>query len=191
MAEFASKGVAGTGLGLGIAGTALGLLALGNNNGGGLFGGLFGGNNCNNNAILDTLYMSPIEAAQAAKESEDVLALTRADYEGRIATMTEMNAQYRDLNDKICKQGEKIGALEAGQYYQNIITHKDMELAEARSEAALYKATCKKVDGEVRIPYNQVSYPPIPSFAQPINVLPYCGLGLGPVVQNTACCQNQ
>ena len=41
MAEFASKGVAGSGLGLGIAGTALGLLN-GNN---GLLGGLFG-NNC-------------------------------------------------------------------------------------------------------------------------------------------------
>ena len=41
--NFASKGVAGAGLGLGIAGTALGLL---NNNGGGL-GGLFGGG-CNN-----------------------------------------------------------------------------------------------------------------------------------------------
>jgi hypothetical protein len=38
MAEFASKGVAGSGLGLGIAGTALGLL----NNNGGLMGTLFG-----------------------------------------------------------------------------------------------------------------------------------------------------
>ncbi len=35
MAEFASKGVAGSGLGLGIAGTALGLL---NNGGNGLLG---------------------------------------------------------------------------------------------------------------------------------------------------------
>lgn len=43
--EYASKGVAGTGLGLGIAGTALGLL---NNNGnGGLLGGLLGNNNGN------------------------------------------------------------------------------------------------------------------------------------------------
>lgn len=41
MAEFASKGVAGSGLGLGIAGTALGLL---NNGNGGLLGGLFGNN---------------------------------------------------------------------------------------------------------------------------------------------------
>lgn len=43
MAEFASKGVAGTGLGLGIAGTALSLL----NNGNGLLGGLLGGGNQN------------------------------------------------------------------------------------------------------------------------------------------------
>lgn len=40
MAEFASKGVAGSGLGLGIAGTALGLLNNGGN--GGVLGGLFG-----------------------------------------------------------------------------------------------------------------------------------------------------
>nr|DAE41729.1 MAG TPA: hypothetical protein [Bacteriophage sp.] len=41
MGEFASKGVAGSGLGLGIAGTALGVLAASQN--GGLLGGLFGG----------------------------------------------------------------------------------------------------------------------------------------------------
>lgn len=44
MAEFASKGVAGSGLGLGIAGTALGLL---NNGGNGILGGLLGGGNQN------------------------------------------------------------------------------------------------------------------------------------------------
>lgn len=49
MAEFASKGVAGSGLGLGIAGTALGLL---NNNGNGLLGGLFGNGNQNTISAL-------------------------------------------------------------------------------------------------------------------------------------------
>ena len=39
--EYASKGIAGTGLGLGIAGTALGLLA-GNNNGNGVLGNILG-----------------------------------------------------------------------------------------------------------------------------------------------------
>ena len=47
MAEFASKGVAGSGLGLGIAGTALGVLNS-SANGGGLLGGLFGGGNAQN-----------------------------------------------------------------------------------------------------------------------------------------------
>lgn len=43
MGEFASKGVAGTGLGLGIAGLSVGLL---NNGGNGILGGLLGGG-CN------------------------------------------------------------------------------------------------------------------------------------------------
>lgn len=46
MAEYASKGVAGSGLGLGIAGTALGVLNS-SANGNGLLGGLFGGANQN------------------------------------------------------------------------------------------------------------------------------------------------
>ena len=41
--DYASKGVAGAGLGLGIAGTALGLMQ---NGGLGGLGGIFGGNNC-------------------------------------------------------------------------------------------------------------------------------------------------
>lgn len=52
MAEFAPKGVAGSGLGLGIAGTALGLLNNGGN-GGGVLGGLFGNNN--NQATISAL----------------------------------------------------------------------------------------------------------------------------------------
>lgn len=47
MAEFASKGVAGAGLGTGIAGLALGVLN-GSNNGNGLLGGLLGGGNAQN-----------------------------------------------------------------------------------------------------------------------------------------------
>lgn len=51
MAEFASKGVAGSGLGLGIAGTALGVLNS-SANGNGLLGGLFGGGNQNTISAL-------------------------------------------------------------------------------------------------------------------------------------------
>lgn len=59
--KYASKGVAGTGLGLGIAGTALGLLA-GN---GGL--NLFNGGNC---ACESNHYVNRYEAGQAARIAE-------------------------------------------------------------------------------------------------------------------------
>ena len=55
--DYASKGVAGAGLGLGIAGTALGLMQ--NGNLGGILGGL---GSCNSNH-----YVNRYEADQAAK----------------------------------------------------------------------------------------------------------------------------
>ena len=61
--RYASKGVAGSGLGLGIAGTALGLL----NNGG--LGGLFNTNNgCN--SCSENHYVNRYEASQSARIAE-------------------------------------------------------------------------------------------------------------------------
>jgi hypothetical protein len=60
--KYASKGVAGTGLGLGIAGTALGLMSGGLNNGFGLFG-----NGCNGG---NSVYVNRYEADQAARIAE-------------------------------------------------------------------------------------------------------------------------
>lgn len=62
--EYASKGVAGSGLGLGIAGTALGLL---NANGGGLLGGLLGGGHC---GCSEDHMINRYELAQEQKISE-------------------------------------------------------------------------------------------------------------------------
>ena len=63
--KYASKGVAGTGLGLGIAGTALGLLA--GNNGSGL-ANLLGGNNCG--GCSEDHYVNRYEASQSARIAE-------------------------------------------------------------------------------------------------------------------------
>lgn len=100
--EYASKGVAGSGLGLGIAGTALGLL----NNGG--LGGLFGGGCCSNG---NNAYINRYEAEQSAK-----IAALEADIKLRDAntyTMQEM-AKLRDyvdhrfdkVDERLCKQAE-------------------------------------------------------------------------------------
>lgn len=63
MAEFASKGVAGAGLGLGAAGTALGLL-----NGG--LGKLLGGMGWNTGVCSENQLVNRYEAEQAAKIAE-------------------------------------------------------------------------------------------------------------------------
>ena len=63
--DFASKGVAGAGLGLGIAGTALGLLN------GGIPGLLGGWNNCNAAAVCsDNMMVNRYEASQSARIAE-------------------------------------------------------------------------------------------------------------------------
>lgn len=65
MAEFASKGVAGAGLGLGIAGTALGVLNA-NGCGNGILGNLFGNRCCGNyGAVPEVQYVSHLQAENA------------------------------------------------------------------------------------------------------------------------------
>ena len=88
MAEFASKGVAGSGLGLGIAGTALGLL-----NGGlcNIFGGL---NNCSENQFVNR-YELERENKLVAKDSE--IALLKSN----IYTDQKISDVYERLNNKI------------------------------------------------------------------------------------------
>lgn len=69
MAEFASKGVAGTGLGLGIAGTALSLLN--NGCGNGILGNVLGGN-CGARGVAEAQYVSDLQAKVQGLEAEKV-----------------------------------------------------------------------------------------------------------------------
>lgn len=93
MAEFASKGVSGAGLGLGIAGTALGVL-----NGG--LGNLFGGNNnCHENTLVNRY-----EAHQQAKIAELETEVKLRD--ANTFTMSEMG-KLRDYFDSRFSAFEK------------------------------------------------------------------------------------
>ena len=123
MAEFATKGVAGTGLGLGIAGTALGLL----NNGslGNLLGGLVGGANPNAAAMEYLAMMGAFPGAKFCCNEDHTVNRYEAGKDARIAeletevklrdantfTMGEMNAmrnyvdgQFREIRDSLCGQ---------------------------------------------------------------------------------------
>lgn len=97
-ASYASKGVAGAGLGLGIAGTALALLQ-----GGGL-GGLFGGWGCNGGtAVAGGMGL----AALAEKDAK--IAQLRAELD----TDRKLVQVWDNLNTKRESSDMKIAALEA------------------------------------------------------------------------------
>lgn len=93
--EYASKGVAGAGLGLGIAGTALGVL-----NGGGALCNLFGGNRANNAAtdMAAAMMMANAAARTTATCSEDhTINRYEATQSARIAEL-ESEIKLRDAN---------------------------------------------------------------------------------------------
>lgn len=115
MGEFASKGVAGTGLGLGIAGTALGLLN-NNGNGNGLLGGLFG---CNNNNQWNQV--SALQAENGMLRAEKYSDRNTAD------VYTAVRSEYKDLlekwitplSDEACRNRERIAVLETSVKCEN------------------------------------------------------------------------
>lgn len=96
--RYASKGVAGAGLGLGIAGTALGLMAGGN------FPNLFGGAGCGENHVVNRY-----EAAQAARIAELETAVKLRDAntytDGKILELYKyFDGKVSCIESQICQQ---------------------------------------------------------------------------------------
>ena len=98
--KYASKGVGGSGLGLGIAGTALGLL----NNG--ALGGLFGSNNCNcSEDHYVNRYELGLQQELAAKDSKISLLESNIYVDSKIADVYErLNTKIGGLEAQICQQ---------------------------------------------------------------------------------------
>ena len=94
--NYASKGVAGTGLGLGIAGTALGLLALGSRGRGfNLFGGGYSmPENVNINTTMRSGGVAPTSFQVWEKECEDALKAQADMYN------LALSNQYQRFNDR-------------------------------------------------------------------------------------------
>lgn len=120
MAEFASKGVAGAGLGTGIAGLSLGVLnAMG---GCGLLGGLFNGGNCCSENTAVNRYELNLTQEIAAKDARIGLLESQVyvdqkltdvvkDYTGQINALQAQLAQQAVFNATIngtvsCMQGQ-------------------------------------------------------------------------------------
>lgn len=97
--EYASKGVAGAGLGLGIAGTALGLMRNGS------LGGIFGinGGNCNNAYV--SRYDAEKDARIAQLETEVKLRDANTYTLGEVNKMRNyVDAKFDAINAQLCNQ---------------------------------------------------------------------------------------
>lgn len=95
--KYASKGVAGAGLGLGIAGTALGVL----NNGG--LGGILGGGNCNHPAY--TRYDAEKDARIAELETEVKLRDANTYTLGEVGKLRDyMETRLGVIERELCDQ---------------------------------------------------------------------------------------
>ncbi len=105
MGEFASKGVAGSGLGLGIAGTALGVLNS-SNNGNGLLGGLFGNNNGGQVSALQSEVAMLKAEKYSDKNTADVYSAVRGEYKDLLEKW------ITPLSDEACRNRERIAVLE-------------------------------------------------------------------------------
>ena len=103
MSEYASKGVAGAGLGLGIAGTALGVM-----NGGGL-GNILGGIGWNAGGCHENMPVNRYEAQQNARiaelETEVKLRDANTYTLGEVGKLRDyMERKFDAVNAQICNQ---------------------------------------------------------------------------------------
>lgn len=101
--DYASKGVAGAGLGLGIAGTALGLL--GNN----VLPGLFNGGVAGNCGCSENMPVNRYEAAQSARiaELETEVKLRDANFYtiGEIGKLRDyVDSKFAKVEGELCEQ---------------------------------------------------------------------------------------
>ena len=124
--DYASKGTAGTALGLGIAGTALGLL----NNPNGILGGLFnGGNNGCNYTCQDRI-------SDMEKQHNELFGL----YKNQVDTSFSNYKYSRDLSDSIlAKQNADAFALYQG--YTNATSELQKQIDELKTQNAILAAT--------------------------------------------------
>ena len=109
MAEFASKGVAGSGLGLGIAGTALGVLNS-SANGNGLLGGLLGGGNQNMIFALQAENSMLKAENYSDKNAKEVYAQSLADNR---RLHDETFAYLKPLSDEAANNRVELAKLQA------------------------------------------------------------------------------
>ena len=185
MAEYASKGVAGAGLGLGIAGTALGLLA-GGLNGNGL-GGILGGwnNNCHPCGAVPVMGVisekdAKIAELTAEKYSDNQDAVVyKATREENKQLRDEMFAYITPIANEVASNRERVAVLETQVKCDNEkailreqLVRKDIELVAQQSACGISQLnnavncinqTLCKITNQV-VPLSAICPAPMPQY---------------------------
>lgn len=181
MAEYASKGVAGAGLGLGIAGTTLGLLA-GGLNGNGL-GGILGGGNCHPcGGAMSVIAEKDAKIAEltAEKYSDNQDAVVyKATREENKQLRDEMFAYITPIANEVASNRERVAVLETQVKCDNEkailreqLVRKDIELVAQQSACGISQLnnavncinqTLCKITNQV-VPLSAICPAPMPQY---------------------------
>lgn len=164
--KYASKGLAGTALGLGIGGAAL---ALWNScqNGTGLFGG---GCGCNNNTrgnaptafeawqkeCADTIDLMKQMAQAREIDTAEKFSLYKSQVDGDFGLYKATRDLYDTLNEryaqKFCELDKKVYGMEVANLYQNKIIQMSMDNVLEKAVNYTDRKTCKALYGVVGLP---------------------------------------
>lgn len=176
--EYASKGVAGTGLGLGIAGTALWLLS------GGLGGGLFG----NRAGVAGAAALGAEGIVEKEDKCELINGMWSLAYQGQNARFndrqvinSEMFGLYKSqvdadfglykstrdgfdiTNARISDLETKVAVLTATRPYQDALIQSDIRRVAEHADFNLFRRTCRMITGELVLP-NEPTVTGYPSY---------------------------
>jgi len=176
--EYASKGVTGTGLGLGIAGTALWLLS------GGLGGGLFG----NRAGVAAAAGIGAEGIVEKEDKCELINGMWSLAYNGQNARFNDrqtINAEmfglyksqvdadfglYKSTRDgfditnaRISDLETKVAVLTATRPYQDALIQSDIRRVAEHADFNLFRRTCRMITGELVLP-NEPTVTGYPSY---------------------------
>ena len=166
--EYASKGVAGAGLGLGIAGTALWLLS------GGLGGGLFG----NRAGVAGAAALGAEGIVEKEDKCELINGMWSLAYQGQNARFndrqvinSEMFGLYKSTRDgfditnaRISDLETKVAVLTATRPYQDALIQSDIRRVAEHADFNLFRRTCRMITGELVLP-NEPTVTGYPSYS--------------------------
>ena len=184
--RYASKGVAGAGLGLGIAGTALWLLSGGFGNG--LFGNRWGGNGVGIEAAVEKedkaelisgmwqlAYNGQTARCQDRQQlTADMFGLYKSQIDADFGLYKSTRDSFDVTNARVSELEKQVAILQATRPYQDALIQADIARAADHANFNLFHRTCRMIQGELVLPNTPTvtGYPSYNAFSCPSQSTP-------------------